>query len=52
MRDKLADLNILDDTVIFFAGDNGPSKDHNINFFNSAGPFRGYKGTLYEGGIR
>lgn len=51
--DKLDSLGIKDDTVVFFSGDNGPANtDHDINFFGSVGPFRGWKDSLYEGGIR
>ena len=42
-------------TVVFFTSDNGTSglKDQvDSDFFESVGPLRGLKGTLYEGGIR
>ena len=41
-------------TVIFFTSDNGPHKEggNDPGFFDSAGPFRGIKRDLYEGGIR
>lgn len=41
-------------TVIFFSSDNGPHLEGGADpdFFNSNGPFRGYKRDLYEGGIR
>ena len=43
--------NGLDEkTMIVFTSDNGPAFD--TGFFNSNGPFRGRKLTLYEGGIR
>lgn len=47
-------LGIADETVIFFTSDNGPHQAGGANpdFFNSSGPFRGYKRDLYEGGIR
>ena len=52
----LEELEIDDDTVVFFASDNGPTFDRlggsDSEFFRSAGPFRGLKGSLYEGGIR
>lgn len=38
---------LRENTLILFAGDNGPEPGA-----GSAGPFRGTKGTLYEGGIR
>ena len=42
-------------TVVFFTSDNGTSglKDQvDSDFFESVGPLRGLKGSLYEGGIR
>jgi arylsulfatase A-like enzyme len=41
-------------TVIFFTSDNGPHKEGGVDptFFNSAGPLRGIKRDMYEGGIR
>ena len=39
--------------MVFFSGDNGPAPgQHEIMFFNSQGPFRGFKTTTMEGGIR
>lgn len=49
------ELGLDENTLIIFASDNGPQpgtwKDV-VKFFESAGPFRGAKTTLYEGGIR
>jgi arylsulfatase A-like enzyme len=45
----LADWGIADETIVWFKSDNGPSYIHG---HNSAGPLRGAKGELYEGGIR
>lgn len=44
----------LDDTVIIFASDNGPHQEGGADpdFFDSNGPWRGYKRDVYEGGIR
>jgi arylsulfatase A-like enzyme len=41
-------------TVLFFASDNGPHKEGGVKpeFFQSAGPWRGLKRDLYEGGLR
>jgi arylsulfatase A-like enzyme len=41
-------------TVVFFTSDNGPHKEGGVDpaFFQSAGPWRGMKRDLYEGGIR
>ena len=39
--------------AVFFSGDNGPAPgQHQIQYFNSQGPFRGFKTTVMEGGIR
>ena len=40
--------------MIFFTSDTGPQHDGGIDpkFFQSAGPFRGVRGDLYEGGLR
>ncbi len=48
LRNELKKLNISDNTIVWFCSDNGPSYVHN---FNSAGPYRGKKSELYEGGI-
>lgn len=47
IRKALVDLNIAKDTLIVFLSDNGPE-----NIAGSAGPFRGRKRSLNEGGIR
>lgn len=51
---KLEELGIDQKTIVFFTGDNGPHKEGGVDpkFFHSSGPFRQYKGSLYEGGIR
>lgn len=51
---KLEELGLRDNTLIFFASDNGPHQEggHDPDFFDSNGPYRGYKRDLYEGGIR
>ncbi|EPR68217.1 arylsulfatase [Cyclobacterium qasimii] len=51
---KLEELGIRDNTMIIFTSDNGPHKEGGADpdFFNSNGPWRGYKRDLYEGGIR
>jgi arylsulfatase A-like enzyme len=47
MLDKIDDLKIADDSVIFFFSDNG-----GVAGLSRMGPLRGGKGMLYEGGIR
>lgn len=44
---SLDDLNIADNTVVFFFSDNG-----GVFGFSDMGPLRGGKGMLYEGGVR
>jgi arylsulfatase A len=51
----LKELGIDDTTVVLFTSDNGTTYLKNqvdYSFFNSVGPLRGLKGSLYEGGIR
>lgn len=52
--DLLAELGLTDDTLIVFTSDNGPHLEggHDPEFFDSNGPYRGFKRDLYEGGIR
>jgi arylsulfatase A-like enzyme len=54
LMDKLKELKIDDDTAVFFFSDNGPHKEGGVDpkFLNAAGPLRGIKRDLYEGGIR
>lgn len=52
----LKELELDQNTIVFFSSDNGPTYNRlggsDSDFFHSAGPFRGLKGGLYEGGIR
>lgn len=51
LRQTGADRN----TLIFFASDNGAmgsNQEHQLEFFNSNGPWRAFKRSLYEGGLR
>ena len=52
--DLLDELGIRENTLIMLTSDNGPHQEggHNPRFFDSNGPFRGFKRDLYEGGIR
>ncbi|RKY88095.1 arylsulfatase [candidate division KSB1 bacterium] len=49
-------LGLDNETIVFFTSDNGPTYNRiggsDSYFFRSAGPLRGLKGSLYEGGIR
>ncbi len=50
----LKELGLEDNTIVFFTSDNGTThlKQVDYEFFESVGPLRGLKGSLYEGGIR
>jgi arylsulfatase A-like enzyme len=56
---QIRELGLEENTLFVFSSDNGPL-DHAYQgfagtdgrFFNSAGPLRGQKGSLYEGGFR
>ncbi|MDR1724383.1 MAG: sulfatase [Tannerella sp.] len=53
IMDHLEELNIAQNTLIIFLGDNGsdaPLGDENGHY--SSAPLRGKKGTAYEGGMR
>jgi arylsulfatase A-like enzyme len=54
LLERLREMNQASNTVIFFTSDTGPAKAGGIDpkFFQSAGPFRGIRGDLYEGGLR
>lgn len=46
VMESLEQLGIAENTMVLFFSDNGASR------FGSNGPFRGFKGSLWEGGIR
>jgi arylsulfatase A len=52
----LDELGLSENTLVMFTSDNGPTFNRlggsDSEFFESAGGFRGFKGSLYEGGIR
>jgi len=52
--DKIEELGLSKNTLIIFTSDNGPHQEGggDPDYFNSNGPFNGYKRDLYEGGIR
>ena len=63
MIDLLQELDLAENTIVFFSGDNGgndyfksdeyPRGLHGANVHPETGEqFRGTKGTLYEGGLR
>jgi len=51
---KLGEKQLLENTLIIFTSDNGPHAEggYHPDMLNSAGPLRGHKRDLYEGGIR
>jgi arylsulfatase len=53
--DKLKAAGLEKNTLVIFTSDNGPTHPAggaDSEFFGSAGKLRGFKGSLYEGGIR
>ncbi len=56
LLDELDKLGLAENTLVIFSSDNGPEDIHINNAgysgVGSAGPFRGRKRSLYEGGIR
>jgi arylsulfatase A-like enzyme len=52
--DLLEELKLAENTLVIFSSDNGPitAGGQDPEFFNSNGPLRDLKFTLYEGGIR
>ena len=51
LQAKLKELEIDENTLIFFCSDNGPSDGLAKKEVASPGPFRGHKHKMYEGGI-
>lgn len=51
LRDKLRAMGIEKNTALFFCSDNGPATPQVKKGAASAGPFKGSKHTMYEGGL-
>ncbi len=52
---QLKELGLDNNTLVMFSSDNGTThleREVDYEFFESVGPLRGLKGSLYEGGIR
>jgi arylsulfatase A-like enzyme len=51
---RLRELDLERNTIVYFSSDNGPHKEGGADpaYFQSAGPLRGFKRAMYEGGIR
>lgn len=53
LRGLLQELGAAENTMLWFTSDNGPApKRVSSRCKGSPGPFRGRKGSLYEGGVR
>ena len=56
IADLIRELGLDENTIFVFTSDNGPLYEKlagtDAEFFEAAGPFRGRKGSLYEGGFR
>lgn len=54
IMEKLEKLGLSENTLVIFTSDNGPHVEGGADpdYFNSNGPFQGYKRDLFEGGIR
>lgn len=53
LLEKLKELGMDNNTIVFFSSDNGPHTEGvDYEFHNSNGIYRGFKRDLYEGGIR
>ncbi len=54
--DLLKEFGLEENTIVIFTSDNGPLWERfggtDTAFFKSAGIFRGFKGDLFEGGVR
>jgi arylsulfatase A-like enzyme len=50
---RLKELGMEDNTIVFFSSDNGPHQEggHQMEFFDSNGPYRGLKRDMTDGGI-
>ena len=51
LLDLLKELDIDERTIVFFCSDNGAAKRFD-GVLDSSGPLRGFKRSMYEGGIR
>ncbi|TWU48000.1 sulfatase-like hydrolase/transferase [Rubripirellula reticaptiva] len=51
LRDKLRELGVEKETLVFFCSDNGPGDKLANKGVASAGPFKGHKHHMYEGGV-
>lgn len=52
LKTFLSDKGIAENTILFFCSDNGPADGLARKGIASAGPFRGHKHQMWEGGLR
>lgn len=52
LQNFLKAKGLAEDTIVFFCSDNGPADSAAKKGIASAGPFRGHKHQMWEGGIR
>ncbi len=52
LRMKLRELGVEENTLLAFCSDNGPARQGHKEHVGSAGPLKGFKVSLWEGGIR
>jgi arylsulfatase A-like enzyme len=54
LLEQLQKIGLTNNMVVFFTSDTGPQTNGGVDlkFFRSAGPFRGGRGDLYDGGLR
>ena len=50
IEEALKDMGVEENTMVIFSSDNGPREG--VNGHQSAGPLRGQKGSIFEGGHR
>jgi arylsulfatase A-like enzyme len=52
LRNFLEESEVAENTILFFCSDNGPADPQAERGIASAGPFRGHKHQMWEGGLR
>ena len=52
IRAALESIGLADNTLVIFSSDNGPWQSASTLYAGSAGPLRGSKQEVYEGGVR